>query len=249
MKNISRRLLRTAITFMMRLCSRSYQLVPGSRSVILAPHQDDEAFGCAALILTRRKLNLPVNIIYLTDGAGSHPNHPQLSPSNLAILRRAEATQAMQGLHVEATDLKFLDAPDGTLAHLSAADFEALARQLAASFTASAPTELFLPCRDDGSSEHAATHQIAQRALELTHLRPRIFEYPIWARWSSQRLLRPLWTGRVWRLKSPPSNAPKRTVLACYRSQIEPTPPWPHAVLPTGFVNIFYSDEEFFFEY
>ncbi|NBR57728.1 MAG: PIG-L family deacetylase, partial [Opitutaceae bacterium] len=189
------------------------------------------------------------NIIYLTDGAGSHPNHPQLSPSNLAILRRAEATQAMQGLHVEATDLKFLDAPDGTLAHLSAADFEALARQLAASFTASEPTELFLPCRDDGSSEHAAAHQIAQRALELTHLRPRIFEYPIWARWSSQRLLRPLWTGRVWRLKSPPSNAPKRTVLACYRSQIEPTPPWPHAVLPTGFVNIFYSDEEFFFEY
>jgi LmbE family N-acetylglucosaminyl deacetylase len=248
MKNIARRLLRTAITFMMRLRSEPYRLEASSRCLILAPHQDDEAFGCAALILTRRKLDLPVNIIYLTDGAGSHPNHPQLSPANLAVLRRAEATQAMQGLQVEATDLKFLDAPDGTLAHLSTPAFEALARQLATSITADAPTELFLPCREDGSSEHAAAHQIAQRALQLTPLRPRIFEYPIWARWSSQRLLRPLWTSRVWRLHSPPSRAQKRAALACYRSQIVPTPPWPKAVLPTGFAEVFYSDEEFFFE-
>jgi hypothetical protein len=49
-------------------------------------------------------------------------------------------------------------------------------------------------------------------------------------------------------LHSPPSRAQKRAALACYRSQIVPTPPWPKAVLPTGFAEVFYSDEEFFFE-
>lgn len=248
MKELLRRGLRAAVTSALRLRSRPCLLEVGSRCLIIAPHQDDEALGCAGLILARRAAGLPVSIVYITDGAGSHPNHPHVNPTDLARLRRAEATQAMLLLKVEAASLQFLNAPDGTLAHLSPAAFEAIAQRLAALIAPLAPTELFLPCRADGSSEHTAAFHLTQRALQIARLKPRLFEYPVWARWSPQRLIRPALTGRVWRHAFPGNIAVKRAALACYVSQVAPTPPWPQPVLPAGFAESFDSDEEFFFE-
>ncbi len=249
MKEALRRGLRAALTSVLRRRSRPCPLAPGSRCLIIAPHQDDEALGCAGLILARRTAGLPVSIIYLTDGAGSHPGHPRVNPAALAQLRRAEAIRAMQLLTVETASLQFLDAADGTLAHLGADAFEDLARRLAVLLTPLAPTELFLPCRDDGSSEHTAAFALTQRALQLTKVSPRLLEYPVWARWSPRRLVRPAFTSRrVWRLAFPASLALKRAALACYVSQTEPAPPWPEPVLPAGFAACFDSPEEFFFE-
>jgi hypothetical protein len=52
----------------------------------------------------------------------------------------------------------------------------------------------------------------------------------------------------VWRHTFPGNLAVKRAALACYVSQVAPTPPWPQPVLPSGFAESFDSDEEFFFE-
>ncbi len=248
MKELLRRGLRTAVTSALRMRSRPYPLAAGSRGLIIAPHQDDEALGCAGLIFSRRAAGLPVSIVYITDGAGSHPNHPQISPADLAQLRRGEASQAMQLLKVEAASLQFLNAPDGTLAHLSPAAFEAIAQRLAALIAPLAPTELFLPCQADGSSEHTAAFKLTARALQHAKLNPRLLEYPVWARWSPQRLIRPAFTSRVWRHAFPETVAAKRAALACYVSQTTPTPPWPQPVLPAGFADSFESDEEYFFE-
>ena len=248
MKELLRRGLRAAVIAGLRLRSRPLASAPGSRTLVLAPHQDDEALGCAGLILARRMAGRPVEIVYLTDGAGSHPGHPLLPAAELARLRRAEASQAMQGLQVGAGSLHFLNAADGTLARLRPEESEALAGRLAGVMSACSPTEFFLPCRADGSSEHEAAFRLAQRALQLAHLKARILEYPVWARWSPQRLIRPGLTARVWRLAFPEHSAVKGAALACYVSQTEPTPPWPDPVLPRGFVGCFEAAEEFFFE-
>lgn len=249
MKSRLRRLLHAALTFALRLRSRRYTPPPASRCLVIAPHPDDEALGCAGLILAHRTAGLPVNILYITDGAGSHPQHPLLSPTDIAQLRRSEATRALQRLHVEAASLQFLDAPDGTLAHLTADDAETFALRLAGQLAALQPTELLLPCRDDGSSEHIAAFRLTLRALRLADLKPRLLEYPVWARWSPQRLLRPwLLSRRVWRISFPETVTVKRAALASYVSQIEPMPPWPEPVLPAGFIRFFESSEEFFFE-
>lgn len=248
MKELLRHGLRTVVIAGLRLRSRPLGSGPETRTLILAPHQDDEALGCAGLILARRTAGLSVDIVYVTDGAGSHPGHPLLPPAELACLRRREAIKAMQGLRVEATSLHFINAADGTLAHLRPEEFEVLASRLAKLIAVRTPTEFFLPCRHDGSSEHVAAFQLAQHALKLAHVTPRIMEYPVWSRWSPQRLIRPGLAGRVWRLGFPELSAAKRTALACYVSQTQPTPPWPDPVLPHGFVTCFESAEEYFFE-
>jgi LmbE family N-acetylglucosaminyl deacetylase len=248
MKELLRRGLHAAIDTVLRLRSRPYQPAPGSRCVVIAPHADDESLGCAGLILMRRAAGLPVNIVYVTDGAASHPGHPRLVPAELARIRRAEAIEAMRRLQVDAPALQFLDAPDGTLDQLSSVAFESLALRLSGLLAPLQPTELFLPCRDDGSSDHIATFRLTRRALELAGLSPVLMEYPVWARWRPQSFLVFCFQRhRVWRVAFPPGAVSKRAVLDAYASQTEATPPWFQPVLPRGFVTCFESAAEYFF--
>jgi len=249
MKALLRRFLRRATLCILRWSSSPCPLTANSRCLVIAPHPDDETLGCAGLILTRRLAGLPVNIIHLTDGAASHPGHPQLCPADLAQLRRAEALRAMAVLEADARSLQFLNATDGTLAHLNPAAFADLARRLSALIAPLAPTEVLVTCRDDGSSEHTAAFNLTVHALQLVGLAPRLLEYPVWAYWSPRRLFRLRFTSRrVWRLSFPLIAARKREALDCYVTQIKPTPPWTQAVLPPGFAECFGNDEEFFFD-
>lgn len=249
MKKHLRPLVRAVCVSFLRLRSRRYAPAVAGRCVIIAPHQDDEVLGCAGLIHAHRQAGRPVDVVYVTDGAASHRGHPTLAPADVAPMRRSEATAALRPLGVAPESLHFLDAPDGTLAHLSPTEAGAISHRLAHTLASLAPTELFLPCRDDGSSEHTAAYQLTRRALVLAGLAPRLLEYPVWARWSPLRLLRPGWSSRrVLRLSSPRFRTLKREALAAYASQTRPTPPWTRPVLPEGFAACFESSEEFFFE-
>ena len=249
MKELLRRILRGIALSALRLRSRRYTPDFRDRCMILAPHQDDETFGCAGVIIACRKAAISVDAVYITDGAGSHPEHPRLRPPEIAELRRTEAILAMSRLGLPAAALHFLDAPDGKLSHLAASAAEALSGRIAEQIRTLKPSVLFIPYRDDGSSEHAASFKLALRALRLANLNPRILEYPVWARWSPQRLIRPCVKSRhVWRLAFPGAIAIKQGAISAYASQVAPTPPWTHPVLPAGFVDCFDSSEEFFFE-
>ncbi len=249
MKELLRRSLRLAATVLLRLRSEPLAAPADSRCVVIAPHQDDEALGCAGLIATRRAAGLPVRIVYITNGAGSHPGHPRLQPADIAHLRQSEAICAMGKLQLAESALHFLGAADGTLSRLSPNAFEELAGRLAASLAALAPTELFVPCRDDTSSEHTGAFELTLRALQIAGLTPRMFEYPVWARWRPQQLLRfGLIDRKVWRLYFPRFTVLKHDALSAYVSQSAPTPPWPEPVLPRGFIACFDSAEEYFFE-
>jgi N-acetylglucosamine malate deacetylase 1 len=249
MKELLRRIIRVVMTALLRLRSRNYVLPVEGRCVVIAPHQDDETLGCAGLIHCYRKSDRPVSIIYITDGSGSHPGHPELSPSAVAQLRRTEAISAMSLLGVPADALHFLNVTDGTLANLSPVITEATVAHLAGVLGLLKPTELFLPCRDDGSSEHTGAFNLTKLALKRTGLETQLFEYPVWARWSPLRLFAPWRASRqIWRVAFPEARQRKRMAIAAYASQTEPTPPWPQPVLPKGFAECFATYEEYFFE-
>ena len=249
MKEFLRRTLRSIVTSLLRGHSQPYATSPVGRCLVISPHQDDEAFGCAGVISVQRSAGNPVAVVYLTDGAGSHPGHPQFSRTDIARIRRDEAIHAMQQLNVAAASLHFLDAPDGILSQLSPSTSDDLVQRLAGLIRTLEPTELFVPCAEDSSSEHAAAFDLVQKALRISHQQPRVLEYPVWARWRPQQLRRlSRKHRRIWHLAFPGATALKGAVIDSYVSQTKPTPPWENPVLPRGFAECFKSGEEFFFE-
>jgi LmbE family N-acetylglucosaminyl deacetylase len=233
----------------LRLRSRPYVVDRNRVALVIAPHQDDETLGCGGLLLQKRRAGAPVWIAYITDGSASHPVHPTLTPAALAALRQGEARQAMHLLGVEDNALIFLGVGDGTLAHLDPSAAAEVAGKIAGLLRQVRPDEIFLPLRDDGSSEHDAAFVLVQRALDLAGMRPRVFEFPIWSAWNPLRLFRPLRTSRtVWRVDHREHAGLKRQAIGVYVSQTEPIAPWEKPMLSREFLSYFCTGSEYFFE-
>jgi LmbE family N-acetylglucosaminyl deacetylase len=229
--------------------SRPYPLEDDARLVIIAPHQDDSTLGCGGLILLRRIEGAPVSIVYLTDGAASHPGHSSLTPSLLAQMRREEAGTATSLLGVDQARVTFLNEPDGTLDKLGPERRAAFIERLAAVFRLAAPDQVLLPYRRDGSSEHEAGFGLVIAALAAAGLKPRLLEYPVWAWWNPVRMVRPLLRSRrIWRTDHFGYEPLKAAAVAAYRSQTQPMPPWREPVLSPEFVEAFTPSVEYLFE-
>ena len=85
------------------------------RTVVLAPHPDDESLGVGGTIAQLIGLGLPVGVIFLTDGEASHPGSESHPPSALGTLRRSEARGACRALGVTDDAVAFLGLPDGAV--------------------------------------------------------------------------------------------------------------------------------------
>jgi LmbE family N-acetylglucosaminyl deacetylase len=233
----------------LRLRSRPLEMAGPEAVLVLAPHPDDEAFGCGGTIPLLVARGIATHIAFLTDGSASHPAHPVFSGAEVAALRTGEARRAAAALGVAAGRVSFLGAPDGRLGRLEPEEARAIERRIAALVAAVGPARIFLPCRRDGSSEHEGAFVLVGRALALTPLRPRILEYPVWAWWNPRRLFGPLLHARtVWRSELGAAAAVKATAVASYHSQLAPLPPDPAAALPDGFASMFAGGCEYFFE-
>lgn len=243
-----KRLVYATIRALARGLSRPLEEPPDGATLVIAPHPDDEALGCAGLIATRRAAQREVQIVYLTDGAASHPGHPAIQPRELAARRAREAVEAMRALDVPESALHFLNAPDGRLPHLDRAQAGALCAALREIFLRVRPSEVCLPFRRDGSTEHEAAFPLVEEALKASPSPARILEYPVWSWWRAILLLRPLLAGRsVRHVRFSRHKPAKATALSCYRTQFEPLAPWPKAVLSGDFRRLFLNDEELFF--
>ena len=74
---------------------------PASSVLVLAPHPDDEVFGCGGLLSLYRAMGSQVHVQVLTDGAGYQP-----VPERQATfeVRQAETRQALAQLRVQSVD-------------------------------------------------------------------------------------------------------------------------------------------------
>ncbi|MEO0651434.1 MAG: PIG-L family deacetylase, partial [Planctomycetota bacterium] len=83
--------------------------LPG-RVLCIAPHADDEVFGCGGLLAFHAERGDAVRVLVLTDGAEGDPDG---SESDIRAAREAEDRAAGEALGV--TDQRFLGLADGTL--------------------------------------------------------------------------------------------------------------------------------------
>ena len=78
-------------------------------ALVLAPHPDDESLGCGGLIAAAAAAGLPLRVVVVSDGTGSHPAVP---PARLKALREAETRAAIAALGLPPKALGFLGLAD-----------------------------------------------------------------------------------------------------------------------------------------
>ena len=157
---------------------------PTGRIAVLAPHMDDEVFGCGGTIALAADAGAAVAFVYVTDGSKGYPGArlhgvadagAAAAEARLVTRRKEEARRAAALLGV--SDLVFLDRPDGVLA-VTADAVHALADALARL----APAAVFLPFLTDLHHDHWITNCLFVQAARRARLSASVacWGYEVW---------------------------------------------------------------------
>ncbi|CAN1211939.1 LmbE family protein [Tumidithrix helvetica PCC 7403] len=218
------------------------------RSVIVfAPHQDDEVFGCGGLIALKCQQNIPVRVVFVTDGKGSHAGYTPAQQAELIQGRKLEAIAALSALGLDPSKIDFLEQPDGELQKLPDSERQDLIQQIVGLLQTYQPQAVYVPHAQDAHIDHEATYSLVKTAISLvdrtsTDRAIELWQYPIWIFWF--RAL--FWNltlksiRRPYRLEIRSVQAQKNAAIAVYKSQ--------HQVLPSAFLKQFHLPYEIYFK-
>lgn len=153
-------------------------LVPAGGIVVVAPHPDDESLGCGGLIAEACARGIPVRLVVVSDGIGSHPNSRTHPPERLRDLRESETLAAVAHLGLTPDHVAFLRLPDRFVPS-TGPQAEAAAGAIAAAARDCDAGALFVTWEHDPHCDHAASAALARRARDLLG-EVRLYAYPVW---------------------------------------------------------------------
>ena len=142
----------------------------------IAPHPDDETFGCGGTIKILTKAGAFVDVAFMTSGeigseCDAFPAHDD--QQRMIQRRRKEAVAACAILGVR--DLHFLDGQDG---HLN--QQPALAEKLVDLLRGRKYRRVFCPHPGEKHPDHAAAFQLFRQAAKTARVACEIWLYEIW---------------------------------------------------------------------
>jgi LmbE family N-acetylglucosaminyl deacetylase len=143
---------------------------------VLAPHPDDETFGCGGTIRLLSDGGTAVDVAFLTRGElgdlSAHQSPPQVR-NELADRRSREARAACNVLGVR--DVFFLDGAD-----LRVREQPQLATAIAQLFRNRPYQRVFCPWADDAHEDHRATFAWLRRAVKEGATPSQFWLYEVW---------------------------------------------------------------------
>lgn len=185
-----------------------------ARWLVLAPHPDDETLGAGALIATQAAAGRLAAVVFLTDGAASHPHTDATSRARLIALRRDEACAALAELcDGRPPEIVFLDWPD---AQTDAVDEVVAGRdigRLVDLCDTGGVTALAVTGRHEPHCDHVAAARLARAVVNATTRPLELFEYLVWAPTPPPNARRAIRTGAM-------STARRTRALDHHRSQL-----------------------------
>ena len=218
-------------------------------AMVFAPHPDDETLGCGGMLALKGEQGSPVSVVFLTDGQGSHRNHPRITPDQLKSIRHQEAVEALTILGVSLKHIHFLGRIDGHLPNLSQTEYQETVDQIVHLLCTFRPQEAYVPYRHDCNQDHEAAYLLVQAAISRAGLAIDVLQYPIWSKWYPWRFdLRSSELANAHRLPIGRVLDRKTRAFQSYRSQYMPLPPDSESSLPPYFVNLFLKSNEIFFK-
>jgi LmbE family N-acetylglucosaminyl deacetylase len=229
----------------------------GRSCLVLAPHPDDETFGCGATICRKLAGGSEVRIVVATDGRLSSD---RMDPDALARLRSGEVRAATRELGIADDDLLLLGHHDGTLVRCT----DRVVEEVGALVAGRVPDQVYVTSALDGHPDHVALNEVARQLRTQWSGSCEFLEYPTWywyqgpvrtsARSAWRRTARGveqvLSSARRFRpglVATGPYLGPKRRAIECYRSQTQDLSgdgEWEH--LPSDFVSAFLGGFEVF---
>jgi LmbE family N-acetylglucosaminyl deacetylase len=133
--------------------------------LVVAPHPDDEAIGCAGAVLSHRARGDSVHLVIATDGGAA--GHDKLDRQAMALARRAEAERASRLLDAH---LEYLGLPEFDWA---TSDLECRLARLIAEIS---PSLVYAPISVDGHPEHRRVAGATAVALAGRQARVRVVQ-------------------------------------------------------------------------
>lgn len=191
------------------------------RTCVIAPHPDDESLGCGGAVALLRRARIPVFVLFLSDGTGSHPSSRAYPPERLRDLREQEARSALTCLGVPDEMCAFLRFRDTAVPGEGTARFGEAVARCQDSLATFMPDTVLVPWRRDYHCDHRAAWEIVRVAVANGPMRPRLVEYPIWVYDHLHEAHAPR-PGEIaaWRLDISAAAAAKHAAVYCHRSQL-----------------------------
>lgn len=223
----------------LRAAGRQEPVMTG-RTLIVAPHPDDEVIGCGGLIARLVAEGHRPEIIVMTGGGGSHRGCCATPEDEIITARRVLTRDALSILGVPAENIHELDFVDGSISEESCQT-----TRLAELIAELRPDNVVVPHWGEGWSDHVATARIVK---SLVKDRPvNVWEYCVW-----------MWFYNVWRgldwdsarclTLSGSEHELKLRAMDAYTTQLAPCGrPW-SGVLPEVFLNANRGKKEIYFE-
>ena len=207
-------------------CARTFaseELRSWGRTLVVAPHADDESLGCGGVIALLRQQGQTVSVLFVSDGSMSHPSSKRYPPKARRDLREGEALNALKILGVAPADVHFLRLPDTRVPVPSSADFGEAVALVREQLARLQPQTVLVPWRRDPHGDHRATWHLLQAAVKQLKAPVCWLEYPIWV-WESTRPddLPTAADGSWLRVDVSKVLSQKRRAIAAHRSQTTP---------------------------
>lgn len=224
--------------------SRSIKVKPLSfeksqRVIAIAPHPDDEVFGCGGLISRLVSRGAVPHIIVLTGGGGSHRSCCSTPEVSIISARRKLTHKAMAILGLAESQLHEMNFADG---HLGEGNQEER-QKLKALIEEIKPDVILVPHHGEGWPDHLAARELG---IELANRNTKVYEYCVWMWYYHQKELD--WkNGYILRMTES-EHQKKLEAIKAYHSALAPCgKPWV-GVLPKLFVDANSNNLELFFK-
>lgn len=151
-----------------------------STAIVIAPHPDDEVFGCCGLIQRMIAEGKQVELIVMTGGGKSHSGCCTLDEATLIAKRRQLTVKAAALYGLSKEHIHFLDFPDGgiSMEHPEVSRLKALLDALMNEFR---DTAVYYPHRQgEGWPDHIHTSEIVAELCKGLQTKVMQYEYCVW---------------------------------------------------------------------
>lgn len=145
--------------------------------LIIAPHPDDEIFGCGGLILKKLKLNSQVYILYLTNGEKSLKNFDK---TDIIINRKRAINCITNKLRFKKENIFFYNLSDGNIPRKNDKEFNNAIKNLKKLIESLQIKEIYVPYFLEGWSDHIAAYEMGKELKKLNKDLD-LFFYWVWS--------------------------------------------------------------------